>query len=389
MHMVLLGRRTIRYFGVGVLVVASALWMTSANAAPPTAGTAGTTRTEEHKECQDLTLRVALTAATAAQYRIVGTLCTPRRRATNTVQLLVHGSTYSRYVWDFPFQRERYSYVDYMTDAGYSTFSYDRIGDGQSSHPPSSLIDVYSDAFVLHQVIMALREGRLGRHAFTRVVTVGHSLGAAITDYEAATYQDVDAMIPTGIGFLQSPSGAAKANQFAYPANQDPKFAGRGLDDGYITTTPGARGPVYYYLPNADPRVVALDERLKQTRGSLELPTAYTELANGDTLKVSVPVLEVNGRYDIFSCSSFENAGDAADCTSADTFLQAEAPHWSPLACLHVAIILNAGHDINLQRNAPVWFAIARHWADTFVGPNGDARPTATDCTHGKAITRG
>jgi len=78
-------------------------------------------------------------------------------------------------------------------------FDYDRIGNGQSSHPSSTEISVASDAFVAHQVVQALRSGRIGGTAFQRVVLIGHSLGSFTSWQEAGEYHDVDGVILTGI----------------------------------------------------------------------------------------------------------------------------------------------------------------------------------------------
>jgi hypothetical protein len=70
--------------------------------------------------------------------------------AGKTVQLLLHGSTYARYYWDFPYQTAHYSYVRAATNRGYATFNLDRIGNGASDHPDGNLVDINSNAFVVH-----------------------------------------------------------------------------------------------------------------------------------------------------------------------------------------------------------------------------------------------
>ena len=41
------------------------------------------------------------------------------------------------------------------------------------------------------------------------------------------------------------------------PVQIDPVFANRSLPLGYLTIAPGLRGFDFYYLPNADPTVIA------------------------------------------------------------------------------------------------------------------------------------
>ncbi len=47
---------------------------------------------------------------------------------------------------DFPYGTGYYSSVDAATAAGYATFDVDRIGDGTSSHSPSSQLDLAAGA---------------------------------------------------------------------------------------------------------------------------------------------------------------------------------------------------------------------------------------------------
>jgi pimeloyl-ACP methyl ester carboxylesterase len=325
--------------------------------------------------CRTLRLPVALAAGQPAAYTIHGTLCQPGRARSDVVQVLVHGATYGGYYWDYPYQPERYSYVRWMQRRGYATFTFDRIGIGASSHPASALVDVYSNAYVLHQIVAKLRAGLQGVRGFARVVSVGHSLGTLIAVYEAATYRDVDAVIATGTLHHRSPTASAISTAASYPANQDPKFARAGLDDGYMTTRPQTRGSIFFWQPGTDPLVIAADELLKQTRTATELSTGYTELGRGAALGIDVPVLAVVGRWDLFMCRSELNNDEGSDCTSSKRLLAEEGPNWSPQACVAIGVLHHAGHDINLGRNATTWFAAADGWLDITLGDRRGPRP--------------
>ncbi len=76
----------------------------------------------------------------AQTYKIYGELCKKAGTDPRTVQVPDHGITYGTYYWDFPKQSGKYSWVDYMNDAGYATFNIDRIGIGRSDHPPSAQV---------------------------------------------------------------------------------------------------------------------------------------------------------------------------------------------------------------------------------------------------------
>jgi len=99
---------------------------------------------------------------------------------------------------------------------------------------------------------------------------------------EASMYRDVDAFVLTGMMHSVKPSWLDMSLASTYPAFLDSKFASAGLDSGYLTTVPGTRGSLFYYTPNADPSVTALDEDLKDT---ISLP----EIQEGTPLFSSPP----------------------------------------------------------------------------------------------------
>lgn len=81
-------------------------------------------------------------------YMLSGTFCTPNNINSNSshVQLLLHGVGFDSSYWDFsPDGSDGYSYVSAAADAGFTTFSYDRLGTGLSEHPQ----DAYK--YVLHE----------------------------------------------------------------------------------------------------------------------------------------------------------------------------------------------------------------------------------------------
>lgn len=72
--------------------------------------------------------------------------------------------------------------------------------------------------------------------------------------------------------------------------------------------------------------------------------------------------LLVVGQQDSIVCGLL-----ATDCSSAATVWQAEMSYYSPQAQLQVAVIPNAGHDLNLHEAASLWFAAATSWAHQYV----------------------
>jgi pimeloyl-ACP methyl ester carboxylesterase len=320
------------------------------------------------RDCQPVTIPVALQPGQPTQYVIWGELCLPHGPTPRTVQLLVHGGTYNHAYWDFgTIDGIDYSYVDAALAGGYAVLAIDRLGDGQSSHPPSTDLTFPNTIYTLHEVIQALRSGQLGV-GFSHVLYVGHSFGSAYGVDEIATYGDVDAAILTGYGHTDSPSFAALGNADSYPAVDDPRFSGSGLDPGYLTTKPGDRVALYYYAPGADPNVIAQDEATKDTIGLSELITRpKTYLL---TPQIHVPVLILDGQHDVHYC-----AADDDDCSTQSIFYQEESPYFTPAACLQTFLVPNTGHVVALSLSAPLTDAVMLAWSEYNLSPTGSQGP--------------
>src|SRR5262249_48040242 len=143
-----------------------------------TTTTARVAAAEATLQCSEHALPVTLAPGETTTFQVIGTLCSQGSAAGKTVQLLLHGSTYARYYWDFPYQPEHYSYVRAATKRGYATFNLDRIGNGASDHPNGNLVNMDANAFVVHQVVQALRAGQVTSQSFAKVIVVGHSMGS-------------------------------------------------------------------------------------------------------------------------------------------------------------------------------------------------------------------
>jgi pimeloyl-ACP methyl ester carboxylesterase len=311
----------------------------------------------DEARCRELTVPVALVADGPADQTIAATLCTPRR--ARTVQVLLHGSTYDRSYWDFPYRPSTYSYVRAATGDGFATLNVDRIGYGASSHPPSSQVNSETNAFVVHQLVGQLRNGRIGR--FDRVVTVGHSMGSFVALKEAAAYQDVDAVIATGMTHSTGPAVPA-LRAALYPSAQDPAFAALGLDAGYVTTRPGTRG-VFYAAASTDPAALARDEALKSTASGIESADLAAWRATPPetnlTRDITAPVLFVVGAEDGLACDPLR-----VDCNSRASVAAFEQPYFPATGSLGVITVPRTGHSLNVQTTAPTWYGRAQSWLD-------------------------
>jgi len=312
--------------------------------------------------CSDVQLPVALAPGEPKQYQIFGELCGQSPLGDRTVQVLVAGTTYSHIYWDLPYQRERYSYVNALTQAGYTTFNIDRIGIGNSSRPPADQVTVASNAYVLEQVIQGLREGQVTGIPQEKIMLVGYSSGSFGAVVGAASQdEDLAGVILSGFLHNQNQDFLSAFIDSFYPAQLDPRFSEQNLPEGYLTTQPGTRGDLFYYQPTTDPQVIALDEATKETVTTGEAATNVDAIFSETTRQIRVPVLLALGQYDNSFCT-----GNI--CDSAESVAAFEAPFFSPEANLQVYVLPDAGHSINLHQNAPEWYEAARQWSDLYVG---------------------
>lgn len=309
-------------------------------------------------ELTEVSFQVSCADGEPADIKIYGQLCLPVDRDASVVQVLLHGATYSSSYWDFPYEPERYSYVEYMAARGHATLAIDRVGCGRSTRPHSSRVNLDSNAHIVHQIVQALRAGD-ETPAFDQIVLVGHSYGTVVASREAAVYRDVDALILTSVLHQVSATGAAMLGEHVagYAASQEPRFAN--LDDGYRTLAPGVdlRTQVLFQAGNVDPTVVEIDEGLKETVTIGEMEHLGRWMADGTTNAIDVPTLLCVGDNDIQWC-----APDAVDCSTAETVLAAERPHYSAASRLEVFVLPNANHDLNLHLTAQDWFRAADEW---------------------------
>ncbi|MBD2517955.1 alpha/beta fold hydrolase [Nostoc sp. FACHB-973] len=323
-----------------------------------TTGTAKSESVDFTVHCSKTYLPVALAPGLTKQYRIYGELCGQKSLKEKTVHVLVSGITYDRNYWDFPYQKERYSYVKALTKAGYATFNIDRIGIGNSSHPRADQVTVQSNAFVLNQVNQALRNGKINDVKFKHIINVGHSFGSVVVIEQASQYGCVDGVIISGFLHKLTPQLQGLGN-FLVPAQSDSRFNGQNLPNDYLTTLPGTRGQLLYNQSNADAKVIEKDEELTQTLTTGEAGTFFPAVTSDISKKIRVPVLLVIGQKDNLFCSD--------QICSRENVAASEGQFFSPKAQLQVYIQRDAGHSVNLHLNASEWYKVAGEWSDRFV----------------------
>ena len=192
----------------------------------------------------------------SGDYSIFSKLCLSVNRrpvAVQTLQFLTHGDTLSSSYWDIA---PGYSQVDAAAEAGYATFSYDKIGVGKSDHPdPLQVVQAQLSVEIAHLLVQSLRQGRLGGQSFAKIVGVGHSAGSSITSAVSGKYPaDFDAVVVSGTSTLVNYVATGVAAFSLEIASNDASRRFRGLPNAYLVqaTSQSIELP-YYRYPNFDP----------------------------------------------------------------------------------------------------------------------------------------
>ncbi len=337
------------------LALCCAALLVSAVSAPGATGAerAGSSLRPANGRCAPVVLHVALAPAQPARQTISGTLCTPTGPTpTHTIDVLVHGATYDRSYWDSGFDTQ-YSYVARTLAAGRATFSYDRLGIGQSSPLPSTSVTMNADAYVLHQIVKHFQP----RYRIVNVI--GHSYGSRIAQLEASEYNDATHLVLSDNLHAVGPA-LTKGEIVFHPANQEPRFAAQALDSGWTTTTAAAGRGAFYYLPGADSSEIAFDDAHKSivsaTQFQQGIEIGRAPAGSNISNRITRPVLVIAGEEDRLSC------GLALDCTDSAAVTANEQPFYTSAASLTVRMIPNTGHDLALHRSADASFEAINRW---------------------------
>ena len=200
-------------------------------------------------------------ATVGGRWAVFGKLCLPIGIAegVKTVQLLTHGGTLDYTYWDIA---PNYSYVDVAAEAGYATFSYDRLGTGLSEHPdPIQVLQMPLQVEIIHGFVQMLRAGDLAGLTFEKVVGVGHSVGAGLSQGVTTQYpSDFDAVILTGHSTDFTDALVGSVSTGMQIANTDPSGRFKGLANGYFSLAPVEQAHQYafYRYPYYDQQSMLL-----------------------------------------------------------------------------------------------------------------------------------
>jgi pimeloyl-ACP methyl ester carboxylesterase len=271
------------------------------------------------------------------------------------LQILVHGAGSDHRYWDWPLEAERYSYVDWATRRGIATLNIDRIGCGHSSYPPGREIDVAAHVHTLGQIVSTVRSGLAGMRSFGRVVLVGHSMGSVVCGATAAACDDVDAVVLTGyLPVDGTPAMGDDLFAFAFiPALEGlPQLNGI-ADDGYLVPRADLGvEQLRYWAAATDAAMLEFDCLIKGPATKAELSDAA---AAGPAIRaITTPALGLIGQYDALLIDQSLGESDTHDTVRrvADGIG----------ANFDFVVIPDAGHMLNLQRNAHEAFVAIDQW---------------------------
>lgn len=195
--------------------------------AVPTAAAARRSRTAPGRVVsRPVAFRVTNTNRTAmpcradgASYVLRGRIVAQRRELLRRPELFrvflhVHDLTTGGWFWNLG-AHPRFDHARRMARLGNVSVVLDRLGyDGSGGLVDGAGTCLGAQADMLHQVVQQLRSGRYAARVPVRraghVVTVGHSVGAAIAQLEAATWRDVPGVVQMS-WTNQGPSSSAAA----------------------------------------------------------------------------------------------------------------------------------------------------------------------------------
>ncbi|KAI5814561.1 Alpha/Beta hydrolase protein [Pyronema omphalodes] len=204
-------------------------------------------------------------------YEIAGRLCIPaprhrKRNLEDTIHVLVHGATFNKIMWDFPYKPEKYSYTKRANEEGYTTFAFDLVGAGNSTFP-NGLMEANTGTFVevTHQVIKKLRTTTtIGNKTWKRIIFGGFSIGGIVANSLAEKYPaDVDLLLLHGISWdITWIYPAFLAGLQASASTIDPQRWG-GLEPFYQTQTTRASRLAACFYGNYEAEITEWDWRLR------------------------------------------------------------------------------------------------------------------------------
>jgi pimeloyl-ACP methyl ester carboxylesterase len=240
------------------------------------------------------------------EYQVAAHLVGPAsglHAAQRSLTIYVHGGFIGERLWRLPVPGYDHAYE--MALLGHVSVTLDMLGMGHSGLPDGRLTCIGGDADVIHQVIGQLRAGsyNAGKSpSFQRIALAGLSAGSYRVLTEAASFGDVDALLPMGGLSFPSPTAFASAIAPAIltcAAGGEPKHGDDG-PPGYVNVNLAKNQNFLVY--NAEPNVRAAALNAAEYDPCGEVNTLVTSGVIDSQLqaRITVPVLVVFGDHDAF-----------------------------------------------------------------------------------------
>jgi pimeloyl-ACP methyl ester carboxylesterase len=301
---------------------------------------------------------------TSGSYNIHGRLCVPKSsNKSDILQIATHGVGFDSRYWDAEYQPEKHSYVAATLKVGYSIFTYDRLGTGQSDHPDAyKVVQTAIQLEILRQLTLLARNGTLhhlagesdaqfnGLMQPRKIVHVGHSFGSILTSALIASYGDLsDGAILTG--FIPNPYfGSTPVTMWSFEnaATSTPPFD---RPSGYVVSKKNGVQTVFL---GGNPKT-AFTAELLDYADSIKQPAPVGELTSflspvgTNTQQFRAPLQYVLAEFDLGICG-----GDCKGVANM-TVLKGMFSHATDIA---VDIQPNTGHGFPLHNNATAGFQL-------------------------------
>ena len=284
-------------------------------------------------------------------YDLATTYCTPDSGPGKAIQLLTHGIGFDRSYWDLSFNNYNYSYVEQALAAGYSTFTHDRLGIGESARAdPVQDIQAPLEIAALTALTKLLKDGGLPgvSETYDKIIHVGHSFGS-VQSY-ALTRDNPE--LSAGLILQGWSQNATFVPYFQLGGNwvavQTTPLASS-YSAGYFAAGSPSGVQTNFFSPGMfDPAILDLAYSTGQPVSQGELLTLGG--SNMGTNPFSGPVLIITGGRDVPFCGG--------DCSmtgdpSLPDIMSASKPNFPNAAAFEVVSVPEAGHGLNLEYSHP------------------------------------
>lgn len=292
------------------------------------------------------------------RYTIVGHLTAPRAvllASRPAVTLWVHGGETSGDYLRLPVPGYDMAYE--LARLGHASVIFDRLGHGVSDAPAGAGSCIGGQADMAHQLVGALRAGTYATAkperptAFVRIALAGHSFGGPIAEYEAGSFQDVDALIVSDASFGNPGSSLLTAilagESPSCLAGGHPKRDGGPPAYAYVWPNDDRyKADVFY---DAEPTVMdaLAGRRERNPCGDLESVPPAILGEEAITARVNAPVLLVFADHDaVFPPPAGER----------------QREFFTGSRDVTLVTIPGAGHAVMLERQAPVFRSEVSRW---------------------------